>query len=242
MWSWSPQMHQKSGLQLLPHPSPSSFLRWTDSIVNIFVPSMLQKHTLPSIHRYGYSVYAYSWNLGTLRPSRKTASASSCCCSVAKSCLVLCLPHGLQQARLLCPSLSSGACSNLCPFNQGCSNHLILCSLLLLLPSIFPSIRVFSQESALHIRWSKDWCFGLNIQWILGLISFMIDLLDLLAVQGTLKSLLQHHDLKASILRHSVSFSTSNSLSFVYHIALSHSLSHHLTECGQSLPLVPKRY
>ena len=106
-------------------PSPSSFLRWTDSVDNIFVPSALQKHTLPSIHRCAYSVYAYSWNLGTPWPSRKTASASSCC-SVAKFCLVLCLPHGLQQARLLCPSASSGVCSSLCPFSQGYCNHLIL--------------------------------------------------------------------------------------------------------------------
>ena len=74
------------------------------------------------------------------------------------------------------------------------SNHLILCRPLLLLPSIFPSIRVFSSESALHIRWPKDWSFSLNISPSsehLGLISFRMDWLDLLAVQGTLKSLLQ---------------------------------------------------
>ena len=106
-------------------PSPSSFLRWTDSIVDIFVPSALQKHKLPSVHCLAYSVYSHSWNLGTPWPSRKTASASSCC-SDPKSCLVLCFPHGLQQARLLCPSLSSGVCSSLCLFNQGCCNHLIL--------------------------------------------------------------------------------------------------------------------
>ena len=83
------------------------------------------------------------------------------------------------------------------------SNHLILCCPLLLLPSIFPSIRVFSNESVLHIRWPKYWSFSFNISpsnEYSGLISVRIDWLDLLAVQGTLKSLLQHHSSKASIL------------------------------------------
>ena len=81
------------------------------------------------------------------------------------------------------------------------SNHLILCRTLLLLPSIFPSIRVFSNESALHIRWPKYWSFSiLPSNEHPGLISFRMDWLDLLAVQGTLKSLLQHHSSKASIL------------------------------------------
>ena len=83
------------------------------------------------------------------------------------------------------------------------SNHLILCHPLLLLHSIFPSIRVFSNESALHIRWSKYWSFSFNISPSnehSGLISFRIDWLDLLAVQRTLKSLLQHHNSKASIV------------------------------------------
>ena len=89
------------------------------------------------------------------------------------------------------------------------SNHLILCCPLLLLPSIFPSIRVFSNESALHIRWPKYWSFSLNISPSNehpGLISFRMDWLDLLAVQGTLKSLLQNHNSKASILWHSTFF------------------------------------
>ena len=84
------------------------------------------------------------------------------------------------------------------------TNHLILCCPLLLLPSIFPSIRVFSNESALHIRWTKYWSFSFNISLSNehpGLISFRMDWLDLLAVQGTLKSLLQHHSSKASIFR-----------------------------------------
>ena len=89
------------------------------------------------------------------------------------------------------------------------SHHLILCCPLLLLPSVFPSIRVFSNESALLIRWPKDWSFSLNISPSnehSGLISFRMDWLDFLAVQGTLKSLLQHHSSKASILRHSAFF------------------------------------
>ena len=89
------------------------------------------------------------------------------------------------------------------------SNHLILCHPLLLLPSIFPSIRVFSNESALHIRWPKYWSYSFNISPSNehpGLISFRMDCLDLLAVQGTLKSLLQHHNSKASILLRSAFF------------------------------------
>ena len=89
------------------------------------------------------------------------------------------------------------------------SNHLILCCSLLLLSLIFPSIKVFSSESVLHIRWPNYWSFSFSIissnkySW---LISFRIDLFDLLAVQGTLKSLLQNHNLKASILQHSACF------------------------------------
>ena len=83
------------------------------------------------------------------------------------------------------------------------SNHLILCRPLLLLPSIFPSIRVFSSESVLHVRWPKYWSFSFTISpsnECSGLISFRMDWLDFLAVQGTIKSLLQHHSSKASIL------------------------------------------
>ena len=89
------------------------------------------------------------------------------------------------------------------------SNHLILCRPLLLLPSIFPNIRVFSSESALHIRWPKYWSFSFSISPFndySGLISFRMDWLDLFAVQGTLKSHLQHHSSKASILQHSAFF------------------------------------
>ena len=95
------------------------------------------------------------------------------------------------------------------PMIGDASNRLILCHPLLLLPLIFPSIRVFSKESVLHIRWPKYWSFGFSISpsnQYSGLISFRIDWLDLLAVQGTLKSLLQHHSSKASILWHSAFF------------------------------------
>ena len=89
------------------------------------------------------------------------------------------------------------------------SSHLNLCRPLLLLPSIPPSIRVFSNESTLHMRWPKYWSFSCSIipsKEHPGLISFRMDWLDLLAVQGTLKSILQHHSSKASILRHSAFF------------------------------------
>ena len=89
------------------------------------------------------------------------------------------------------------------------SSHLILCLPLLLLPSIFPSFRVFSNESALHIKWPKDWSFSFNISPSNehpGLISFRVDWLDLLAVRRTLRSLLQHHSSKASILCRSAFF------------------------------------
>ena len=106
--------------------------------------------------------------------------------------------HRLQHARLFCPSPTPGACSNSCPSSQWCHpDHLILCYPFLLLPSIFPRIRVFSSESTLHIKWPKYWSFSLSISpssEYSRLISLRIDGFDLLAVQGTLKSLLQHHN------------------------------------------------
>ena len=101
-------------------------------------------------------------------------------------------PHGPQHARPPCSSPTPGVYPNSCPLVMP-SNHLMLCRPLLLLPSIFPSIRVFSNESALSIRWSKYWSFSFNISPSNehpGPISFRMDWLDLLAVQGTLKSLL----------------------------------------------------
>ena len=103
-------------------------------------------------------------------------------------------PHGLQHTRLPCPSLSLSLPKFMSIESVMPSNHLILCCPFLLLPLIFPSIRVFSNESALHIRWPKYWSFSFRISpynEYSGLISFRIDWLYLLAVQGTLKSLLQ---------------------------------------------------
>ena len=100
------------------------------------------------------------------------------------------------------------------------SSHLILCRPLLILPPIFPRIRVFSNESALHIRWLKYWSFSFNISPSNEhpvLISFRMDWLDLLAVQGTLKSLLKHHSSKASILRHSAFFTVQLSHPYMTH-------------------------
>ena len=114
-------------------------------------------------------------------------------------------PHGLQHTRLPSPCLSPRVCSNglmsvklVMP-----SKHLILCCPLFHLPSVFPSIKVSFTELALHIRWPKCWRFSFSFSpsnEYSGLISFRIDWVDLLAVQGTLKSLLQYHNLKASIL------------------------------------------
>ena len=128
--------------------------------------------------------------------------------SVAQSCPALCDPMEARQASLSItntqrlPKLMS--IGSVMP-----SNHLILRCPLLLLPLIFPSIRVFSNESALRLRWPKYWSFSFNVSPSNehpGLISFRMDWLDLLAVQGTLKSLLQHHSSKASILWHSSFF------------------------------------
>ena len=128
-------------------------------------------------------------------------------------------PHGLQHARLPSPSPTSRACSNSMSIESVMpSSHLTLCCPLLLLPSIFPSIRIFSNESVLHIRWPKYWSFSFSISpsnEYSGLISFRIDWFDLLAVQGSLKSLFQHHNLKASILWCSAFFMVQPSLLYL---------------------------
>ena len=116
--------------------------------------------------------------------------------------------HGLQHTRFPCPSLFPGVCSNSRPLSWWCYLFNLL-RLLLLLPSIFPSIRVFSNESVLRIRWPKYWTFSFSISpssEYSGLIFFRIDWFDLLAVQEILKSLLQHHSSKASILWQSTFF------------------------------------
>ena len=131
-----------------------------------------------------------------------------CCCSVTKSCLTL-QTHELQHARLLCPSPSPWVCSNTCPLSQWCHPTI--------LSSVSPSPLAlylsqhqgFSSELALHIRWPKYWSFSFSISpsnEYSGLISFRTDWFDLFAVQRPLKSLLQHHSLRASVLQHSIFF------------------------------------
>ncbi|CAM9427208.1 unnamed protein product [Rangifer tarandus platyrhynchus] len=123
--------------------------------------------------------------------------------SVAQSCPTLCDPMGCSNGASLSITNSRSLFKLMSIESVMPSNHLILCHHLLLPPSIFPSIRVFSNESALHLRWPKYWSFSFNISPSNehpGLISFRMDWLDLLAVQGTLKRLLQHHSSKASIL------------------------------------------
>ena len=116
-------------------------------------------------------------------------------------------PHESQHVRPPCPSPTPRAYSNSCPSSWWC--HPTICHPFLLLPSVFSSIRVFSSESVLHIRWPKYWSFSFSISPSSEhprLISFRMDWLDLLAVQGTFKNLLQYHSSKASILWHSASF------------------------------------
>ena len=149
-----------------------------------------------------------------------------CCCeSVSKSCPTL-WPHGLQHARLPCPSLS--------PTFAQIHVHLVndtiqpshSLSPLLLLPSVFPSLRIFSSELAFSIRWAKYWSFSFSISpssEYSGLVSFSIDWFDLLAVQGTLKSLLQHHSLATSILRHSAFFMYGPTLTSIHDYWKDHS-------------------
>ena len=115
--------------------------------------------------------------------------------------------HGLQHARLPYPSSTPVVYSNSCPSSQWC--HLIIWRPLLLPPSIFPSIRIFPNESVLHIRWPKYWSFSFSISpssEFSGLIFFSINWFDLLAIQGILKSLLQHHSSEASVLQCSALF------------------------------------
>ena len=138
-----------------------------------------------------------------------TSCTRNCCCSFAQSCQLFVTPRTAARQASLSTTNSRSLLKLLCVESVMPSNHLILCRPLLLSPSIFPSIRVFSNELALRIRWPKYWSFNFSISpsnEYSGLISFRIDWLDLLAVQETLKSLLQHHSSKASILLHSAFF------------------------------------
>ena len=129
--------------------------------------------------------------------------------SVAQSCLILCYRMDCSTPGILSITNSQSVPKLMSIESVMPSNHLILCHPILLPPSIFPSIRVFSNESVLRIRWPKYWSFSFNIvpfNEYSELISFRMDWLDLLAVQGTLKSLLQYHSSKASILQLSTVF------------------------------------
>ena len=129
----------------------------------------------------------------------------NCCCHVAQLCLTLCNSMDCSTwGRLPCPSPSPSLLKLKSVESVMPSNHLILCGPLFLLPSVFPSFSIFSNESALRIRWPKYWSFSFSISpsnEYSGLFSFRIDWFDLLGVQETLKSLLQHHSSKASILQ-----------------------------------------
>ena len=132
-----------------------------------------------------------------------------CCCSVTQLCPLFTIPWTAAHQAPLSITISQSLLKFMPIESVLLSNHLILCHPLLLLPSIFPSIRVFSKVSAVRTRWPKYWSFSFSISpsnEYSGLISFRIHWFDLLAFQGTLKSLLQHHNLKASILQHSAFF------------------------------------
>ena len=124
------------------------------------------------------------------------------CFSVTKLCLTLWHPRELEHTSLPCPSLSPGVCSDSCALSRWCHPTISSSVVPFSSCSVFPSIRVFSNESALHIRWPKYWSFSFNISpsnEYSGSVSFRIDWFGL-SVQGTLKSLLQHHSSKSSIL------------------------------------------
>ena len=123
------------------------------------------------------------------------------CCLVAKSCPTLCNPLDCSTPGFPVLHISQILLKLMSVESVTPSNHLILCHSLLLLPSIFPNIRVFSNESVLHISWSFNFSISPSNEYS-GLISSRMEWLDLLAVQGTLKSLLQHHSSKASSLQH----------------------------------------
>ena len=154
-----------------------------------------------------------------------------CCCSVAKACLTLCprpLPPWTAERQASLSFTISWSLLRLMSIESVVpSNHLILCCPLLLPPSVFSNIRDFSNESVLHIRWPKYWSFSFSINpsnEYSGLISFRMDWVDLLAIQGTLKSLLQYHSSKASILQSSAFFLVQLSHPYMHDYWNNHSL------------------
>ena len=171
----------------------------------MLVSAIHQQESAIGIHKYPPSWVSLP-SPSAYHPSRLFRSDQFS--SVAQSCPTLCDPIAARQASLSITnsrsSLKLTSIKSVMP-----SSHLILCRPFLLLPPIPPSIRVFSNESTLRMRWPKYWSFSFSIvpsKEIPGLISFRMDWLDLLAVHGTLKSLLQHHISKASILWHSAFF------------------------------------
>ena len=157
-------------------------------------------------------------------------SLSQSVSSVSQSCLTLCNPLDCSTPSLSVITNSRSLLKLMSIELVMPSNHFIFCHPFLL-PSIFPSIRVLSNESALHIRWPKYWSFTFSISSsneYSGLISFRIDRLDFLAVQGTLKSLLQHHSSKVSLLWHSISFMVQ--------------LSHPYTTTGKTIALTRQTF
>ena len=145
------------------------------------------------------------WNINSIYTTLKLFKNFICCCS-AVSMSDSFQPHGLQHPRLSSLTIF-GSLLKSCPLSLLCYLIILSSHCLLLLSSIFPSIRVLSNELVLHIKWPKYWDFSISpSNEYSGLISFRIDWFDLLAVQGTLKSLLQHHNSKASILWHSAFF------------------------------------
>ena len=147
------------------------------------------------------SVLAIWFVLSGSSPHQTFTANPSLCCSVAQSCQTLSTPWTAAHQASLSLTISWSLLKLMSVKSVMPSNYLILCRPLLLLPSIFPSIRFFSSESVLHIMWPKYWSFSISpSSEYSGLISFRIDWLDLLAIQGTLRDLLQHHSSKASIL------------------------------------------
>ena len=145
----------------------------------------------------------------SLEERKLSSHALICCCLVTQSCMTLCNPWTAAHHASLSFTIPQSLLKLMSIESVMPSNYLVLCHPLLLLPSIFPNMRVLFSELALHIRWAKYCSFSFSIvpsNEYSGLISFKIDWFDLLAVQGTLKSLLQHHSSKASVLRCSAFF------------------------------------
>ena len=159
-------------------------------INRLWPPWCINKHELERQKIIVLERDSWKCNLGKL----------SCCCPAAQPCSTL-RPHRLRHTRLPCLSVSPGVYTNSFPLTQWCHPTISSSKSPFLLPCIFPSIRVFSNESSLCIRCPKYWSFSISpSNEYSGLISFRIDWFDLFAVQETLKSLLQHHSLKTSIV------------------------------------------